>query len=430
MGKANNRSSRNTLVLIYIATMAIAFTTRYGDLQIGFQLQIIIGLFWIAIGMCQLAINGFKFKGVFKGDLIRLIKLYLMPHIVIHCYTICLMAIGKVDWKYFTTNLTVYVPTLLAIIAVYLLGTKAYEYTCVALGLSWFLSVGASLLLKGPAIFPHAILQAYFDPYDQTGGLIVNYLELHDLVLAIGYIIIAFLFSKSRLTKKQLGLLVLAFIVMTLGMKRISILGVLLAITFHVVIKAFNKKVQYKMCVVAGWIAFFLCYFYIYLLSDGSVFYDFIASRGINVMARNYYYKAIMNYATFGPSFMGIGRNVVTRLLNTTLSYLRVGGVHSDIIKMYVENGFIMFGVWLWYYLVFILKFYKKNYGIRSAVLYFGVVIYMFTLYLTDNVEIYFICQIMATMIPVAFALKEKEHNFNEHKIDSEQITFSKPLYE
>lgn len=54
----------------------------------------------------------------------------------------------------------------------------------------------------------------------------------------------------------------------------------------------------------------------------------------------------------------------------------------------------------------------------------------MFTLYLTDNVEIYFICQIMATMIPVAFALKEKEHNFNEHKIDSEQITFSKPLYE
>ena len=89
-----------------------------------------------------------------------------------------------------------------------------------------------------------------------------------------------------------------------------------------------------------------------------------------------------------------------------------------------------MFGGWLWYYLVFILKFYKKNYGIRSAVLYFGVVIYMFTLYLTDNVEIYFICQIMATMIPVAFALKEKEHNFNEHKIDSEQITFSKPLYE
>ena len=421
MGKANNKRSRSSLVLIYIATMVIAFTTRYGDLQLGYHLQIIIGLFWIAIGMCQLAINGFKFNGIFKDDLIQFIKLYLMPHIVIYCYTIFLMVIGQVDWKYLTTNLTVYVPTLLAIIAVYLLGTRAYEYTCVALGLSWFLSVGASLLLKGQAIFPHAILQAYFDPYDQTGGLTVNYLELHDLVLAIGYVIIAFLFSKSKLTKKQFGLLMLVFIIMTLGMKRISILGVLLAITFHVVIKAFNKKVQYKMCVAAGCIAFFVCYLYIYLLSDGSVFYDFVASHGINVMGRNYYYKAIMSYATFSPSFMGIGRNVVTRLLNTTLSHLRVGGVHSDIIKMYVENGFIMFGVWLWYYLIFILKFYKKNYGIRSAVLYFGVVIYMFTLYLTDNVEIYFICQIMATMIPVVFALKEKEHNYNGHKIVTTQ---------
>ena len=419
MEKANNKRSKSVLVLIYIATMAIAFTTRYGDLQLGFQLQIIIGLFWIAIGICQLAINEFKFKGIFKDDLIQLTKLYLIPHIVIHGYTIFFMVIGKVDWKYFTTNLTVYVPTLLAIIAVYLLGTKAYKYTCIALGLSWFISVGASLFLKGSAIFPHAILQAYFDPYDQTGGLTANYLELHDLVLAIGYIIIAFLFSASRLTKKQSVLLILVFVVMTLGMKRISALGILLAIIFHAAIKTFNPKAKYKMCVAAGWTAFFVCYFYIYLLSDGSIFYDFIASHGINVMGRNYYYKAIMSYATFSPSFMGIGRNVVTRLLTTTLSYLNVGGVHSDIIKMYVENGFIMFGVWLWYYFIFILKFYKKNYGVRLAVLYFGVVIYMFTLYLTDNVEIYFICQIMATMTPVAFALKKKEHNCNEYKIDS-----------
>ena len=107
---------------------------------------------------------------------------------------------------------------------------------------------------------------------------------------------------------------------------------------------------------------------------------------------------------------------MVTEILNTTLSYLRVGGVHSDIIKMYVENGFILFGIWLWYYLIYILKFYKKTYGIKEAVLYFGVVIYLFTLYLTDNVEVYFICQIMATMIPITYALKRKEQNYNEYK--------------
>lgn len=388
--------------------MALAFTTRYGDIQVGFYLQIAIGLFWIAIGIFQLSMNGFRFGGIFRKDFPKIIKLYLFPRIAIHVYTIILMIIGKVSWRYFSTNLTVYVPTLLAIVAVYLMGTKAYKYTCIALIMSWGLSVGASLLMKGPLIFIHAIMQAYIDPYDNIGGLTTNYLELHDLVLAIGYVAISFWFSNSKLTKRNIGILLLVFIIMTLGMKRVSILGLILAIAFHMLIGILSEKMQYKMCLLSGSVAFVICYMFIYFLSDGNTFYDFISNHGINVMGRNYYYKAVMDYANFSPSFLGIGRNVVTKLLNTELAYLRVGGVHSDIIKMYVENGFVLFGLWLWYYLIHITKFYKKNYDVKTAVLYFGVVIYMFTLYLTDNVEIYYICQIFATMIPIAYAFKRK----------------------
>ena len=129
-------------------------------------------------------------------------------------------------------------------------------------------------------------------------------------------------------------------------------------------------------------------------------------------MGRNYYYQAIMKYATFSPGFIGIGRNVVTKILNSELSYLNVGGVHSDIIKMYVENGFILFGLWLWYQLIFMLKFYKKEYGDNVAILYFGFLIYLFTLYLTDNVEVYFICQILVTMLPITYALKQKGNTY------------------
>ena len=93
---------------------------------------------------------------------------------------------------------------------------------------------------------------------------------------------------------------------------------------------------------------------------------------------------------------------------------MNVGGVHSDIIKMYVENGFILFGLWLWYQLIFMLKFYKKEYGDNVAILYFGFLIYLFTLYLTDNVEVYFICQILVTMLPITYALKQKGNNCRE----------------
>ncbi len=112
---------------------------------------------------------------------------------------------------------------------------------------------------------------------------------------------------------------------------------------FNLLIKLFNNKVQNRICFILGILGVLFCYFYIYIMTDGDVFYDFIQSMGINVMGRDYYYRAIMDYAQFKPSFLGIGRNVVTQLLNTELSYLHVGGVHSDIIKMYVENGFILF---------------------------------------------------------------------------------------
>lgn len=198
------------------------------------------------------------------------------------------------------------------------------------------------------------------------------------------------------------------FLIMILGLKRISVIALVLIIIFNLLIKLFNNKVQNRICFILGILGVLFCYFYIYIMTDGDVFYDFIQSMGINVMGRDYYYRAIMDYAQFKPSFLGIGRNVVTQLLNTELSYLHVGGVHSDIIKMYVENGFILFGGWLAYYLVYLKNVYKKHYSEKSVILYFEIIIYMFTLYLTDNVEIYFICQILAIMIPVTYALKTK----------------------
>ena len=389
--------------------MILAFTTRYGDYRVGFYLQIFVGAFWTLIAFMQLWINKFKFKGIYASDFIWLLKVYLVPHFVIHLYTLFLMMIGKVDWNYFTTNATVYIPTLLAIFSLYLFGVDAYKYNCISLLCSWCLSVIASTVLKGFAIFPHAVLQAYINPYDMTGGLTINYLELHDLVLAIGYILIFFIFTNAKLTRRNFFCLVMVFLVMGLGMKRVTILGLILVIIFNMVLKRFTENRKYKFCLVSGWMAFIICYLYIYILSKGDLFFEFIENFGINVMGRNYYFQAIMKYAEFTPSFLGIGRNVVTQLLNNELSYLKVGGVHSDIIKMYVENGFILFGIWLWYYLIHMTKAYKKKYGITEAILYFGLIIYTFTLYLTDNVEIYYICQIFSILIPATYALKQKK---------------------
>ena len=117
----NRNSSNNGLALLYIFTIAIAFTTKLGDINLGYRLQICIGVFWICVALLNLYINDFKFKGFYAKDYSFFLKLYLLPHIIIHLYSFALTCLGKVTWEYFTTNATVYVPTLLAILSVYLI---------------------------------------------------------------------------------------------------------------------------------------------------------------------------------------------------------------------------------------------------------------------------------------------------------------------
>lgn len=396
-------------VYAYIVSMVIAFTTRYADFT--FQdnhLQIFIGFFWILFALAQWGLNGFRFKNAISKEVPFFLKLYFIPCVIIHIYTIALIILGVIPSSVFTTNVSTYVPTLLAVFSIYLFGSDSLRYNTIALLLSWVLSVFVSLMAKGPLIFPHAIVQAYIDPYDTMGGLIYNYLELHDVVLAMGYILTFYIFSKEKLTRKNFLIIVSVLFVMALGMKRVSVLGVILACVFHLLIKRLSEKKQYMICAISGWTGFALCYFFVFILTYGSVFFDFLINNEINAMGRNYYYSAIVSKINFSPSFLGLGRNAVSQLLGGEFSYMRVMGVHSDILKMYAECGFVMFGLWLWYYLVFVFKKYKEHFSIKDAVIYFGMMIYAFVLFVTDNTEIYFICQIFLILIPSCNALKNK----------------------
>lgn len=414
----------NLTAILYVVSMSFAFNRNYADFALGYMHQVIIGSFWCSFALLKLCLNGLRFKGVYGTDYKWLIRMYLTPHIIIHIYTIALMTLGKVKFSYFTTNATVYVPTMVAIFSIYLFGLQALKLNGIALVVSWCISVLSSFLLKGVRIFPHAVIQAYIDPGYSLPGLNRNYLELHDIVMASAYVLLFYIFTKTRLSKRNVLLIALIFILMTLGMKRVSVLGIILALVFHITLRMFHEKRKYKICIIAGWSAVVLCYLYIYIQDNSSGFFALMNSLGVNVMGRNYYFRAAMDMVDFSPMHLGIGRNVLQEIFNTEFSYLRVGGVHSDIIKMYVENGFIMFGIWLWYYLIYLTKEFGKRFGIAEAVMYFSLTIYTFTLYTTDNVEVYFACQIFAILVPACYALdrKCKENGETDYCADKVQV--------
>ena len=89
-------------------------------------------------------------------------------------------------------------------------------------------------------------------------------------------------------------------------------------------------------------------------------------------------------------------------------SGFRIGGygvaasIHSDILVMFIEIGFI--GMLIWIYYCFKYKTVKLNRRNGTAVgeYYLLATIYMFILYLTDNTSTYFITQMIYYLIPLA----------------------------
>ena len=394
------------LVWLYVLTMIVAFNPRYGRFNLGYKEPLLIGGIWAVVAFVRLLQKKHRPDVALMKKLGFFLCAYLIPHIITHVYTLVLMLLGKVEWKYLTSNATVYLPVLIVLSVVYLFGAKTLRYTLIAIIGAFVLSMVSSVILVGPHIIPEAILQAYFGQSVEK-----NFLEIHDVVLAIGYIMVYYLYRGRKLERRDIAFLTCAISIGVLGMKRIVVLAILVCLAFAALVYILPKKARYPICVVGGFGILAGCFGFLWLMSQGDLFFNLMEKLHINTMGRIYYYRDVMALSDFHVLYPGIGRNVVSQLLHNEMSYLRVGGVHSDIIKMYVENGFVMYGLWSAYHLLALPAMLRKRFGDKIAVMGFAVTMYSFLLYLTDNIEIYFVCQTLAMMIPMCSALREEEEH-------------------
>lgn len=393
--------NKNDLKCLYIITMVIAFIPRLGNLQFNKYIQLTIGAFWVFCAIVKLMISKSIFKAGYKKDIPWMLRSYLVPSLVLHGWTILLMCFGELSWENFTINITTYIPTLLAITSIYFFGGNAFKINFFALVSAYIISVLSSAVLIGPGIFVNAFTDAFLN----RRILPLNYLELHDIVLAIGFVLVYYIFSSEKLNKKNISIIMVTILIMILGMKRVSVLGVVIAVLFHAVVKRMPEKAQYKACRMAGVVGIAACFFFVWILINGSWIWEIVGRIGIDPRGRSYYWTALAKRCEFSPTFLGLGRNYTYLLFSGELSYMNVGAAHSDILKVYAESGFFFFAYWLWHYLLRMTKRYKKRFSMNSALIYFGISIYLFTMYLTDNVETYFASIIFSITIPVCHAL-------------------------
>ena len=236
-------------------------------------------------------------------------------------------------------------------------------------------------------------------------------LEVHELTFCIGLCFIYYLFFEKKDSKSAKLRLILLAVLLILGNKRIGFAGILFSGIFAFFVH--RRGLRRSNIIAIGVAGTVICITYVALLYNGYAM-DFLAERDINVMGRDTLYKYFTRRTTFSPGFIGWGVSAVSKSIEDMSraevgNMINVRGLHNDILKIYIEYGFLGSIVWYGYNLIGIPLRLFEFLGKKDATLYTALAIFAFITYLTDNTENYFVFQVVLFLIPLVAGSRENE---------------------
>lgn len=380
------------LQILYITTMAVAVISSN-------FIVCAISVLWCMVALAiYLRKNGNKIRYGNKFGYAKFIYVYfLFPTIIIHLYTMVLILFGITDINVLSSNMLTYLPILLTIASIYLFHEKVLMYDFIIIIMAWVAEAVIRINKYGSYIIISSI-KSVFGCQNAVG-----FFEVNDIVHAVGYVWLFYLFSSYRTRKNIARILVPLAIIFILGFKRIGLLAVIGTTLYYIILPKNNIKLSYRICRIVSVVICFFGIGYIWILGHTQVFENILTKYNIDTLSRNIFYRYIIVQTTFSPTFLGYGRgSVKIEMLNIFHNFSHV---HSDIVKMFYEIGLIPFLIWITFYFSGMLKIFKKKFNAKSAIFYSFVAAYTFILYLTDNTEAYFVCRLIRTTMPVVYAV-------------------------
>ena len=289
-----------------------------------------------------------------------------------YLYTVILILLGYTKKEYFSTNMQTFINGVSALSIIYLYKDRAFKLSIISLANAFTISILIGVI--------------------KLKTISMSIFELHDIAFAIGIVLFYFIAVKKYCSHKDLKYEYLFIIFFTLAFKRIGIAAIFAIIIYWRI--GLRMKRRPRVCYIrfSGIIVFLVCYFWVWLIISENL-WIILDKLDIDMAGRDFYYKVFVDMCELNPKFMGMGRNSVAVLLATEYEYFHVGNIHSDIFRMYLEVGYILFILWLLNYLCIMPELYKKSFGTSTMLYVSSITIYMFILYLTDNTELYLVTQ-------------------------------------
>ena len=239
---------------------------------------------------------------------------------------------------------------------------------------------------------------------------VTHVMEVHDITFAMGIFLLYYLYFEKRSVSHHNAKIILAGLMVFFGLKRIEILALFFAVAVHFIF--FRKKMSVsRTSTIFAVSAVLLSFLYLFLIKTGLL--SLICMYyGIETSGRLMAYDYARDFFELSPTFTGMGftyflemwENLYNEGLYFTVNgwdYGAAASVHSDIVCLYIENGFLLTIGWIWYSFATKPKLIQKVSGSRSAQCYLLIVAYMFVLYLTDNTFGYHDTQMIFFLAPL-----------------------------
>lgn len=329
-----------------------------------------------------------------KKNIFSTAKSFIVPWIVFFFYNIFIFISGNGERAFLKSSFVqILIPPIILLGAFayyYVLKGNALRYFVYSIVIHYIFLLGIQLIQKGPVSFIQGTLTVF------SGNSTGNPFETNsDLVLSLGLLLIYYSDKFVKIRDKNNKHAILTAVLILLGGKKISFIALVLICVFFILSNRISDRKKIKIERIVSVVFIVGCLLYIFLVDSG-LLSSLVASRGIDTMGRMRMYNYIGRYISFSPTFLGKGYSFANLMLEKDMVHTyngKIYGLHSDILKIYVEMGFILFVLWLIYFLLILPDKIDKKYGPKVSNLFWFMTIYLFVTYLTDNTINYFITQ-------------------------------------
>lgn len=376
-----------TIIYILLMFSIIGANQFFLNSQIVYVIEI-VNIFFIS-GV--LAVHDEKID----KDTYKVLKSFLALYIFIFIYSVIILLIGdEYRSENFTRALSTTIYGILAItngiFSYKFLGKKSIIYIFYICVIIYSISIVQYINEVGIKGF----INYYFNS-EKLG----NKLEIHGYGYIFGlYFIYFVLFNKNKTNA------LISLIYCILVWKRIVLLTIVITIIVYFILTS-NKKDCYRKTLISGLILFMVFQVYIVLIKSGQL--DKIAEKyNINFMSRLEFYDYFKNnyeYSIFySGHYLGYTDKVMEKAATLkALDLQSATSLHNDILRYYIDLGFVVSTIWFIFFLYHLPKNMFKEYGNKAGVATFIIIMYYFVNQMVCNIarsnifNLIYVCMIL-----------------------------------